>query len=51
VIVILDDLIALVETLPRGAHLILPEIIEVERPGESLGRITRQYGELTYTEY
>lgn len=38
-IVLATELIALLEALPESAHLTLPDTVEVERPGESLGQL------------
>lgn len=51
-IVVLADLIALTETLPEGTHLVLPNTIEVERPGEPVGQLfTTAKGLMAYRSY
>ncbi len=51
-IVVLADLIALIETLPVGVYINLPDHTEVTRPGESLGYISKTLkGDLRYNEY
>ena len=51
-IVIIEDLIAVAELLPVGTYLTLPEMIEVGRPGEALGHISKTLaGKFLYTEY
>jgi len=52
VIVVLADLIAIAELLPEGAYLNVPDKIDVVRPGETLGHISKTLaGKFLYTEY
>ena len=51
-LLILADLIKLTETLPEGTHLVLPDTIEVERPGESVGQLFKTAkGLMAYRSY
>lgn len=51
-IVVLADLITVAELLPAGATLNVPDKIDVVRPGETLGHISKTLaGKFIYTEY
>lgn len=46
------DLLDALNYLPIGAQLVLPDKIEVERPGEPLGHLYRTpKGEIAYRSY
>jgi len=46
------ELLSLLDALPMGANIVLPDTIEVERPGEACGQIYKTpRGVITYREY